>query len=141
MSSQEIDLIVTLLLICSAFFVVNLNKGKKKGDPRNYYMGAGQFFDSYTYIGNIRSIALFSLMTYIGWHFDEIGRWLWHQFGNELIVSSGKERWHRMVVVAMGTGGSIVSVLFMYRIFLKRHKQNKENEIERLRQFHNSHKE
>lgn len=119
---------------------MNTTKQRKKWDPRNYYFGPGQIFDSDSYIGNFRSIVFSCLVMYVGWHLDEAGRWLWHQFGEVLVVSPAKERWHRMVTVALCSVGIILGLLNMHRIFLRRRNKVKEAEIEKLRQFHDLNK-
>jgi len=116
-------------------------KPRKKWDPRNYNSGSGQIFDNDSYSGNIRFIVFSCLAMYVGWHFDEAARWLWHQFGEVLVVSPAKEKWHRMVAIALCAGGIIMGLLNMHMIFFKRRKKTKETEIEQLRQLHDSHTE
>lgn len=120
---------------------MNPIKQRKRFDPSNYNSGPGQIFDNTTYVGNIRSIVFFGLAIFIGWHLDEIGRWLWHQFGEELIVSPAKERWHRIVVIALGSGGIIFSLLHMHLVFLKRRRQARDAQDALLRQFTGSTKD
>jgi cytochrome bd-type quinol oxidase subunit 1 len=94
-----------------------------KFDPDSHNFGPGQLFDNATYIGNIRFIIFFGLAIFAGWHLDEVGRWLWHLFGEELVVSSAKEKWHRIVVVVMGGCGIIVALLHMHLVYLKRRRR------------------
>lgn len=79
----------------------------------------GQFFDNGTYAGNLRSIVVFILMIYIGGYIDDIGRWIWHQYGEELIVSPGQEMWHQVVARAIGVVGIIFSLRNMQSIHTK----------------------
>jgi cytochrome bd-type quinol oxidase subunit 1 len=125
MSNQAIELIVTLAFFGAALLIVSkLNKGKKRGDPRNYYMGEGQLFDPKSIAGNVRTIILGILVCVAGWHLDEFGRWLWRQFGNELIVSSGKETWHRIVSTIIGMIFVVSALIDIARIFFQRRGKN-----------------
>lgn len=115
---------------------MNPIKQRKKWDPRNYNSGPGQIFDNDSYAGNFRFVVFSCMAMYVGWHLDEVARWLWLQFGEVLVVSPAKEKWHRMVTVALCSGGIIMGLLNMHMIFLKRRNKIKEAEIEKLRQFH-----
>lgn len=84
---------------------------------------SGQIFDGRTYAGSIRFIAFSCLIIYVGGHADDIGRWIWQQFGETLTVSPGKEVWHRMVALCMGVVGIAIGVIDIYKIYTRRNKQ------------------
>jgi H+/Cl- antiporter ClcA len=101
-------------------------------------MGEGQFLDVNSISGNVHGIVLGFLVCFVGWHLDEMAHWLWQQFGNELIVSPGKEAWHRIVSTTIGV--ILIVSAFLQLIFLIRRyrRKVKEDEIEQLRKFHDS---
>lgn len=82
----------------------------------------GQLFDNESYVGNILSIVVFFSMICIGGYIDDIGRWIWHQYGEELIVSPGKEAWHKVVARTIGVVGIIFSLINMQSIYANRKK-------------------
>ncbi|MDD2701904.1 MAG: hypothetical protein PHH36_11815 [Sideroxydans sp.] len=141
MTQQQIELLITLLISGLAITVVSrMDKGKKKDNPRNYYMGKGQLFDHHSIRGNANSILLGLLVCIVGWNIDEIGRWLWHQFGNELIVSHQKESWHRMVAMAIGLGITLISLLQLISVLRTRNRYERAMETEQLQQVQDSRK-
>lgn len=134
---QGMETLLAILAFGAALVIASqLNNGRKRGDLRNYYLGKGQFFDTNSVLGNVRSLILGLFVCLVGWYLDEIGRWLWHQFGNELIVSPAKERWHRLVSTTMGLTLIVISLLQLIFIARDRRKQTKEAEIEQLRRFY-----
>ncbi len=83
-----------------------------------------QIFDGRTYAGCVRFLFFSFLVIYVGWHIDEINRWIGHQFGEELIVAPGKEAWHRVVALGMGTVGIVIGLLDVYKIYTQRPKNS-----------------
>lgn len=76
--------------------------------------GPGQIFDGRSYAGSIRFIVFSILVIYVGWHADDVGRWIFHQFGENLIVSPGQEAWHQMVALGMGIVGIVIGLINIY---------------------------
>jgi hypothetical protein len=83
----------------------------------------GQIFDGRTYAGCVRFIVFSFLVIYVGGHADDIGRWIWHQFGETLTASPGKEAWHRVVALGMGTVGIVIGLIDIYKIYTSRSKK------------------
>lgn len=123
MRHQEFELFITILFFVAVlFFAYRSNKGGKRFDPKNYGSGPGQFFDKETYAGNIRGMVIFCLVVALSGHIDEINRWIGSQFGEELIVSPGKEAWHQVVARSMGIVGIIFTLINLQSIYAKRKK-------------------
>jgi len=126
MMAQGIEALIAIpIFVLVLLFVAHLNKGKKRGDPRNYFMGKGQFFDPSSYKGNVRAILLGVLVLLIGWHIDKIGQWIWIQFGNELVVPRGREYWHRIVSTSIGLILIIVGLLNLIAVKVQHSRQVK----------------
>ncbi len=119
MSNKYMELLLTLIFSAIALVVVSqMDKGKKKDDPKNLFMGKGQLFDLDSVKGRLNGIFFGMVVCLIGWNIDDIGRWIWYQFGNELLVSQQKEAWHQTVAMVMGLG--IITINIVQLAFLIR---------------------
>jgi len=122
--AQGIEVLIAIpIFVLVLLFVAHMNKGKKRSDPRNYFMGKGQFFDPSSYKENVRAILLGVLVLLIGWHIDKIGQWIWIQFGNELVVPRGREYWHRIVSTSIGLIFIIVGLLNLIAVKVQHSRQ------------------
>lgn len=85
-------------------------------------MGKGQFLDQTSYLGNIRLALLGCVLVIFGWYLDEIGHWLWHQFGEELVVQPGKMRRDVIAFIVMGCIAIVSAAVNLIRVFLLHRK-------------------
>ena len=123
MKPNEFELPVTISLsILALLFVRYLNKRAEKQNPKSLFE-PGQFFDRATYTGHIRAIILGFLVIFGGRHIDEAGQWLWRQFGNELVVTPEKARWHATVALGLGLLFVIPGIASILRVYNDRQRK------------------
>lgn len=68
-------------------------------------------------------MVLACLVIWGGRYIDEMGQWLWRQFGEELIVTPKKAAWHTLVARTMGTIMLVASALTILRIYKERQQE------------------
>lgn len=118
------DEIFLLFVLLGAIFFAYRDRGKKKWDPKNSNREPGQIFDRTTYMGQLRLMAFGLLTIFGGRHIDEAGQWLWHQFGEELVVSPAKAAWHGIVAFGFGLSFVIMSIVSMLLIYNDRKERS-----------------
>lgn len=80
----------------------------------------GGFFDSTSYIGNLRSVVLGLLAVYVGRYVDLWGQVLWPLFGETLNITNGRMQFHARVGFVMGLVVLAMSLVKVAAVFHRR---------------------
>ena len=89
----------------------------------------GGFFDTTSYLGNIRGVIFGLLCILIGRYLDLWGQVLWPLFGETLTISNGKMQWHARIGLYMGMVCIVSAILLIYSVYRKRTGINSENTV------------
>jgi ABC-type multidrug transport system fused ATPase/permease subunit len=97
---------------------------KQLDDSTKNWNRPGGWFDATTYAGNARTFAVGIALLLAAQRLDHFGRWLWRQFGQELIQSKGAESTHLIVLSAYGAILCGVSLARMIAIYCSRRNRH-----------------
>ncbi len=95
-------------------FIKQVMARKRFDDPAHK---PGGFFDSTSYVGNVRGAVFGLLCIYVSRHLDLWGQVLWPLFGEALVVSTGRMQFHARVGLYMGLFILTCSVLLCIAVF------------------------
>ena len=83
---------------------------------------AGDFFDKYTYKGNLRSLVFWLCAFSFMWFFHEIYAWFGSLFDMSYEIDIKRQKWSRVMAVLIGGGGILVSVSLLVYLPFRRKK-------------------
>ena len=90
---------------------------------QHFSVGAGSFFDKYTYRGNFFHFLFLLLFFLLMWFFHDVYSFISAIFGGDPFeVSEGRMRWHRVVTVMIFLPGFITVLSLLAYVPFRRRK-------------------